>query len=55
MTEATISDVFRDIVIQRRSMRDFKPDPVPREIIEAILSSAQRALSNAILSPGLCT
>ena len=33
---------FLDIVARRRSMRDFKPDPVPTEIIESMFGGAQR-------------
>jgi len=51
MTEPTTSDVFRKIVSERRSMRDFKPNPVPQEIIEAVFSSAQRAPSNCNTQP----
>ena len=51
MTETKTSDVFREIVSQRRSMRDFKPDPVPQQIIEAVFGSAQRAPSNCNTQP----
>ena len=45
------SDVFLDIVRGRRSMRDFKPDPVPEEIIAAVFGGAQRAPSNCNTQP----
>ena len=35
--------LFLDIVARRRSMRDFKPDPVPAEIIASVFGGAQRA------------
>ena len=44
-------ELFLEIVRQRRSMRDFKPDPVPREIIEAVFGGAQRAPSNCNTQP----
>ena len=44
-------ELFLNIVSNRRSMRDFKPDPVPQEIIEAVFSSAQRAPSNCNTQP----
>lgn len=43
--------LFLDIVARRRSMRDFKPDPVPGEIIESVFGSAQRAPSNCNTQP----
>jgi len=42
---------FMDIVGRRRSMREFKPDPVPREVIEAVFAGAQRAPSNCNTQP----
>ena len=36
-------DVYRDIIISRRSVRQFKNKPVPREIIEQILDVARYA------------
>lgn len=36
-------DVYRDIVISRRSTRQFKNEPVPREIIERIIDVARYA------------
>ena len=43
--------LFLDIVARRRSMRDFKPDPVPTEIIESVFGGAQRAPSNCNTQP----
>ena len=43
--------LFLDIVARRRSMRDFKPDPVPSEIIESVFGGAQRAPSNCNTQP----
>lgn len=36
-------DVFRDVVVSRRSVRQFKDQPVPREIIERIIDLASFA------------
>ena len=51
MNVADPTQVFLDVVSRRRSMRDFKPDPVPREIIESVFSTAQRAPSNCNTQP----
>ena len=40
-----------EAVNSRRSMRVFKPDPVPRADIEWIISTASRAASNGNLQP----
>ena len=40
-----------DAINSRRSMRVFKPDPVPREDVEWIISTATRAASNGNLQP----
>ena len=40
-----------EAVNSRRSMRTFKPDPVPREKIEWIIETAARAASNGNLQP----
>ena len=42
---------FLNFVSSRRSMRDFKPEPVPRDIIESVFGGAQRALSNCNTQP----
>ena len=44
-------ELFLDIVKGRRSMRDFKPDPVPKDIIESVFGGAQRAPSNCNTQP----
>ena len=36
-------DVYRDIIISRRSIRQFKDAPVPRDIIEQVLDLARYA------------
>jgi nitroreductase len=40
-----------DAINSRRSMRVFKPDPVPRQDVEWIISTATRAASNGNLQP----
>ena len=40
-------DNFLDLVKKRRSMRRFKPDPIPEEHIEKILEAARWAMSGA--------
>ena len=51
MNSADPTQVFLDVVSRRRSMRDFKPDPVPRELIESVFHTAQRAPSNCNTQP----
>ena len=51
MNVANPTQVFLDVVSRRRSMRDFKSDPVPREIIESVFGNAQRAPSNCNTPP----
>ena len=51
MNLADPTQVFLDVVSRRRSMRDFKPDPVPREIIESVFGTAQQAPSNCNTQP----
>ncbi|MDB5486143.1 MAG: nitroreductase, partial [Tardiphaga sp.] len=36
---------FDDVILGRRSIRGYKPDPVPRELIEEIINLAMRAPS----------
>lgn len=48
---AGLGELFQKLVDRRRSTRDFKPDPVPREVIEAVLCNAQRAPSNCNTQP----
>ena len=44
-------ELFLNIVSSRRSMRDFKPEPVPKDIIESVFGGAQRAPSNCNTQP----
>ena len=44
-------ELFLNIVSNRRSMRDFKPDPVPQDIIASVFGGAQRAPSNCNTQP----
>ena len=53
MTNTNSKQVFADIVSRRRSMRDFKPEPVPRELIESVFGAAQLAPSNCNTQPWL--
>lgn len=41
------SDIFFDIVRKRRSVRTFKPDPIPDGYVEKILDAARWAMSGA--------
>ena len=45
------AETFLNIVASRRSMRAFKPDPVPRAVIEAVMGGAQQAPSNCNTQP----
>jgi nitroreductase len=42
---------FDDVILGRRSIRGYKPDPVPRELIEEILALAMRAPSSMNTQP----
>ncbi len=42
---------FDDVILCRRSIRGYKPDPVPRELIEEILNLAMRAPSSMNTQP----
>ena len=42
---------FDDVVLGRRSIRGYKPDPVPRELIEEIIGLAMRAPSSMNTQP----
>jgi nitroreductase len=44
-------NTFLSVVESRRSMRDFKSDPVPESVIEAVFGAAQRAPSNCNTQP----
>ena len=42
---------FDDVILGRRSIRGYKPDPVPRALIEEILALAMRAPSSMNTQP----
>lgn len=42
---------FDDVMLGRRSIRGYKPDPVPRELIEEILAIAMRAPTSMNTQP----
>lgn len=42
---------FDDVLHARRSVRAFRPDPVPREVVEALLTAASRAPSGTNIQP----
>lgn len=42
---------FDDVILGRRSIRGYKPDPVPRELIEEIIGLAMRAPSSMNSQP----
>ncbi|MFM2410095.1 MAG: hypothetical protein RL481_923 [Pseudomonadota bacterium] len=42
---------FDDVIMGRRSTRGYKPDPVPRALIEEILTLAMRAPSSMNTQP----
>lgn len=44
-------DEFLDLVKRRRSIRRFKPDPIPGEYIEKIIEAARWAMSGANAQP----
>ena len=43
--ETTPIEILEDLLLQRFSCRAFKPDPVPRPVIERLLTAAQRTAS----------
>jgi len=45
------AEAFRDEAARRRSVRDFSPEPVPREVIAACLAAAGSAPSGANQQP----
>lgn len=47
------SEVFKDVVASRRSLRAFKSDPVSPEILESVFSTALKAPSNCNTQPWL--
>ena len=40
-----------ELILTRRSIRQFKPDPVSRDILEKLVNSARLAPSGANLQP----
>ena len=42
---------FDDVILGRRSIRGYKPDPVPRALIEEIIGLAMRAPSSMNTQP----
>ena len=48
---ADIADTFDLLVRARRSIRGFRPDPVPRDILERVFEAAQHAPSNCNVQP----
>ena len=45
------AEEFRDLMRSRRSVRDFSPRPVPREVVEACIAAAGTAPSGANQQP----
>lgn len=44
-------DAFRELIVNRRSVRAYKPDPLPQETLQAIFETAQSAPSNCNTQP----
>lgn len=44
-------DVFLDLARKRRSIRKFKPDPIPEEYVNKILEAGRWAMSGANAQP----
>jgi nitroreductase len=42
---------LRQAITERKSIRVFKPDPVPRELIEKVLAAGMLAPSSAKMQP----
>src|SRR5262249_56190663 len=42
---------FDDVILGRRSIRGYKPDPVPKELIKEIIALAMRAPSSMNTQP----
>jgi nitroreductase len=53
MEMSRVSDLklFRDVVRERHSVRSFRPDIVPSDVLRAVLEDAQRAPSNCNTQP----
>ena len=50
-----VAESFRNLAISRHSTRGFLPEPVPDEIVEELLRTAQLRLRGATFSPGART
>ena len=44
-------EAIEEAIAGRRSVRAFKPDPVPRDLVERILNVAARAPSGTNMQP----
>jgi nitroreductase len=42
---------YDDVILSRRSIRGYKPDPVPQKLIEEIIALAMRAPSSMNTQP----
>jgi nitroreductase len=51
LTAEEISLKFTDVVMGRRSIRGYKPDPVPREVLEEVIELAVRSPSSMNTQP----
>jgi nitroreductase len=51
----SVSRTIEEAILSRRSLRAFRPDPVPRETVERILALASRAPSGSNIQPWLVT
>lgn len=47
----SVARTIEEAILSRRSLRAFKPDPVPRETVERILALASRAPSGTNIQP----
>jgi len=47
----SVSRTIEEAILSRRSLRAFRPDPVPRETVERILALASRAPSGTNIQP----
>src|SRR5947199_836648 len=51
MRENTRPMLFDDVILGRRSIRGYKPDPVPKALIKEIIGLAMRAPSSMYTQP----
>ncbi|HJS36834.1 MAG TPA: nitroreductase [Burkholderiales bacterium] len=47
----SVAQTVEEAILSRRSLRAFRPDPVPRETVERILATASRAPSGSNIQP----